>query len=195
MNMQSPSRSSTARLRPPSLPASPRSSAKNTPSPIAQAQEPYLVEMRDLFQGHTPVVLRPGSVEEVATILTLANDTANADRAAGRQYRPGRRADPAARRDRALAQSPRPHPRGRCDLEHDDLRGRRHACSARARLRPTPTGSIRSCCPRRAPAPSAAISPPMPAAPRRSPTASPARTRSASKSCSPTAACSTTSTS
>jgi FAD/FMN-containing dehydrogenase len=41
-----------------------------------QAQAPYLVEMRNLFQGHTPVVLRPSSVDEVAKILKLANDTA-----------------------------------------------------------------------------------------------------------------------
>ena len=31
-------------------------------------QAPYLVEMRGLFQGHTPVVLRPGSVDEVSAI-------------------------------------------------------------------------------------------------------------------------------
>ena len=43
-----------------------------------QAQQPYLVEMRDLYHGHTPVVLRPGSVEEVAAILKLANDTRTA---------------------------------------------------------------------------------------------------------------------
>jgi D-lactate dehydrogenase (cytochrome) len=41
-----------------------------------QAQEPYLVEMRNMFHGHTPVVLRPTSVEEVALILKLANETA-----------------------------------------------------------------------------------------------------------------------
>ena len=40
------------------------------------AQAPYLVELRGLYQGHTPVVLRPSSVEEVARILKLANDTA-----------------------------------------------------------------------------------------------------------------------
>jgi D-lactate dehydrogenase (cytochrome) len=40
-----------------------------------QSQTPYLVEMRDLFHGHTPVVLRPGTVEEVAAILKLANET------------------------------------------------------------------------------------------------------------------------
>ncbi|HEY7245934.1 MAG TPA: FAD-binding oxidoreductase [Xanthobacteraceae bacterium] len=41
--------------------------------PLAQA--PYLVEMRDLFRGYTPVVLRPGTVEEIAQILRLANET------------------------------------------------------------------------------------------------------------------------
>ncbi len=39
------------------------------------AQVPYLVEMRDLYHGETPMVLRPGSVEEVAAILKLANET------------------------------------------------------------------------------------------------------------------------
>jgi FAD/FMN-containing dehydrogenase len=43
-----------------------------------QAQVPYLVEMRDMFQGHTPMVLRPGSVAEVAAIVKLANDTSTA---------------------------------------------------------------------------------------------------------------------
>jgi FAD/FMN-containing dehydrogenase len=43
-----------------------------------QAQAPYLVEMRDMFRGHTPMVLRPGSVAEVAQILQLANATATA---------------------------------------------------------------------------------------------------------------------
>ena len=43
-----------------------------------EAQTPYLVEMRDLYHGHTPVVLRPGSVDEVAAILKLANETKTA---------------------------------------------------------------------------------------------------------------------
>src|SRR6202035_5262054 len=38
-------------------------------------QAPYLVEMRNMFQGHTPVVLRPVSVAEVAAILKLASNT------------------------------------------------------------------------------------------------------------------------
>ena len=41
-------------------------------------QEPYLREMRDLYQGHTPMVLRPGSVAEVSAILKLANETKTA---------------------------------------------------------------------------------------------------------------------
>ncbi len=41
-------------------------------------KEPYLVEMRDLFHGQTPVVLRPGSVEEVVSIVKLANETKTA---------------------------------------------------------------------------------------------------------------------
>jgi FAD/FMN-containing dehydrogenase len=42
------------------------------------AQAPYLVEMRDLYRGATPMVLRPGSVAEVSAILKLANDTGTA---------------------------------------------------------------------------------------------------------------------
>jgi FAD/FMN-containing dehydrogenase len=38
------------------------------------AQVPYLVELRDRWRGHTPLVLRPGSVQEVSQILTLANE-------------------------------------------------------------------------------------------------------------------------
>ncbi len=38
-------------------------------------QEGYLVEERGLYHGHTPLVLRPGSVAKVAAILRLANET------------------------------------------------------------------------------------------------------------------------
>lgn len=41
-------------------------------SPEDQAR--YLTEWRDLYVGRTPVVLRPGSVEEVSKILSIAND-------------------------------------------------------------------------------------------------------------------------
>src|SRR5581483_1992425 len=40
-----------------------------------QAQEPYLVEQRNLYRGRTPMVLRPASVAEVVQILKLANET------------------------------------------------------------------------------------------------------------------------
>src|SRR5262245_62613028 len=42
------------------------------------AQAPYLTEPRDMFRGTSPVVLRPGSVGEVAEILKLANETGTA---------------------------------------------------------------------------------------------------------------------
>src|SRR3954463_6207171 len=42
------------------------------------SQEPYLREMRDLYRGKTPMVLRPGSVAEVSAILKLANETKTA---------------------------------------------------------------------------------------------------------------------
>src|SRR6202035_3539463 len=41
-------------------------------------QAPSLVEMRNMLQGHTPVVLRPASVAEVSAILKRANDTGTA---------------------------------------------------------------------------------------------------------------------
>src|ERR1700677_1512180 len=40
-----------------------------------QAQTPYVIEMRDLYRGHTQMVLRPGSVAEVSRIVKLANET------------------------------------------------------------------------------------------------------------------------
>jgi FAD/FMN-containing dehydrogenase len=43
-----------------------------------QMQQSYLIELRGLYDGHTPVVLRPGSVDEVAAILKLANETKTA---------------------------------------------------------------------------------------------------------------------
>ena len=41
-----------------------------------QLQAPYVEERRDMFAGRTPLVLRPGSVAEVAAILKLASETA-----------------------------------------------------------------------------------------------------------------------
>jgi FAD/FMN-containing dehydrogenase len=45
--------------------------ALTEPSDIA----PYLVESRGLYKGETPLVLKPGSVEEVSQILKLASET------------------------------------------------------------------------------------------------------------------------
>ena len=44
----------------------------------AADQEPYLTEQRGLYRGHTQLVLRPGSTEEVAAILKLADETKTA---------------------------------------------------------------------------------------------------------------------
>ena len=41
----------------------------------ARAQEPYLVEPRNLYRGRTPLVLRPGTVAEIAAVLELADET------------------------------------------------------------------------------------------------------------------------
>ena len=38
-------------------------------------QVPYLVEERGLYQGHSPLILRPGTTEEVAAICKLATET------------------------------------------------------------------------------------------------------------------------
>ncbi len=40
----------------------------------AEDQQPYLHEWRDRYIGKTPVVLRPGSTDEVSRILALANE-------------------------------------------------------------------------------------------------------------------------
>ena len=40
----------------------------------ADDQASYLREWRDRYTGKTPVVLRPGSTEEVSRILALANE-------------------------------------------------------------------------------------------------------------------------
>src|SRR5438477_1027003 len=48
--------------------------ALTDPSEVA----PYVSEERGLYHGHTPLVLRPGSVAEVSAILKLASETATA---------------------------------------------------------------------------------------------------------------------
>ena len=63
--------------------------------------------MRDLYHGHTPVVLRPGSVAEVAAILKLANETTTAIVPQGGNTGLVGGQIAASRRDRAVAQPPR----------------------------------------------------------------------------------------
>jgi FAD/FMN-containing dehydrogenase len=41
----------------------------------ANDKEPYLVEWRGYYHGRTPAVVRPGSAQEIAAILKLANET------------------------------------------------------------------------------------------------------------------------
>ncbi len=36
---------------------------------------PFMIEQRDLYQGRSPLVLRPANVEEVSTIMKLASET------------------------------------------------------------------------------------------------------------------------
>lgn len=43
-----------------------------------QEMAPYLVEERGLYQGHSPMVLRPGSTAEVSAICQLASETKTA---------------------------------------------------------------------------------------------------------------------
>ena len=69
------------------------------------------------------------------------------DRAAGRQHRPGRRANPASRRDGSVADAARQDPRGRSRLQHHDGGGRRHAAARARGGGRRPTGSIRNCLP------------------------------------------------
>ena len=47
---------------------------KNAIVDVAE-QAPYLKEWRDLWKGHTPVVLRPATTAEVSAILKLAHET------------------------------------------------------------------------------------------------------------------------
>ena len=44
----------------------------------AHGQEPYLREWRDLWHGSTPLVLRPGSTDEVSRIMAIAHETGTA---------------------------------------------------------------------------------------------------------------------
>jgi D-lactate dehydrogenase (cytochrome) len=69
-------------MDPPPAPLSPELIARFTAIvgaryAVTEAQDlaPYLTEERNLYQGHSQLVLRPGSVEEVAAICRLASET------------------------------------------------------------------------------------------------------------------------
>ena len=70
--------------------------------------------MRDLYHGHTPVVLRPGSVEEVSAILKLANETRTAIVPQGGNTGLVGGQIPHHGEVRAVADAARQDPRGRC---------------------------------------------------------------------------------
>src|ERR1700733_12565500 len=158
-----------------------------------QSQTPYLVEMRDLFRGHTPAVLRPGTVEEVAAILKLANETktpivpqgGNTGLVGGQIPHHNEIALSVNRIDRIREVDPASNT---ITVESGvTLQRTREAAAAVDRLYP-------QLLPSEGPSPTGANSPPKAAAPGRWGTASHARTRSGLKWCSPTAACSTIST-
>ena len=62
-------------------------------------QAGYLREWRDLYVGKTPVVLRPGSTDEVSRNSGAGQRTRHRRCSARRQYRPGRRANSVDRGD------------------------------------------------------------------------------------------------
>ena len=158
-------------------------------------QAAYLHEMRDRWVGTTPLVLRPETTEQVSAILKLANETRTAIVPQGGNT--GLVGGQIPFNNEIVLSLNRMTAIRELDpvIEHHHGGSRRHA-RARARSRSRrPTGSIRNCCRAKAPAPSAAISRPMPAAPQRSRMASRARMRSASKWCWRTGACCTISTS
>jgi D-lactate dehydrogenase (cytochrome) len=145
---------------------------------------PYVTEERDLFHGHSPLVLRPGSTAEVAAICRLAGahrialvpQGGNTGLVGGQTPHHGEVVISLRRMDR---------------IRDIDTASNTMTCEAGVVLQVAQqraSGCSRCRSARKAAAPSAAISPPMPAAPRRWPMAWPARWRSGSRWCWPTAA-------
>ncbi len=112
-------------------------------------------------------------------------------RASGRKHRARRRADAGRERppDRSFAATSRSGSRGRSRIRRHDARGRRDACAVRRRSRSRSIAIFPCRSPRKAVAPSAAISRPMPAACMCWPMARRAISRSDWKSRSPTDDC------
>ena len=156
-------------------------------------QLPYLREWRDMYEGRA--VARAAARHDRGSLADPgARQRARHPRgAAGRQYRPRRRPDADARRDRALGRPPQARARARSRRLHHDGRGRPDAGRGPGRGRRASTACFRSACRRRAAARSAATSAPTPAASACWPTATRASWCSASRWCWPTAASGTAS--
>ena len=152
---------------------------------------PYVTEERDLFHGRSPLVLRPGSTAEVSAICKLATEHrialvpqgGNTGLVGGQTPHNGEVVVSMRRLDK---------------IREIDAASNTMTCEAgvvlqiaQQRGRATSTGCFRCRSAPREAAPSAAISPPMPAAPLRWPMASRARWRSGSKWCWPTGGSST----
>ena len=149
---------------------------------------PYLTEERDLYHGSSPLVLRPGSTAEVSAICRLATEQrialvpqgGNTGLVGGQTPHHGEVVVSMRRMDR---------------IRDVDAASNTMTCEAGVVLQvaqqapATSTACFRCRSAPKEAAPSAAISPPMPAAPPRWPMAWRARWRSGSKWCWPTGAC------
>ena len=148
---------------------------------------PYVTEERDLFHGRSPLVLRPGSTAEVSAICKLASEHkialvpqgGNTGLVGGQTPHHGEVVVSLRRLDK---------------IREIDPASNTMTCEAgvvlqiaQAARQPKSTACSRCRSAPKEAAPSAAISPPMPAAPRRWPMAWRARWRSGWKWCSPTA--------
>ena len=163
--MNEVARVSTVAPRPPCSPASRRSSGEKYAITDPQAQAPYLVEMRDMFRGRTRRWCC-GRARSPKCRRSSSSPTRPRRRSCRRAATPGWSAARSRMHGEVVLSL------NRLDrIREVDATSNTITCEAgvtlraRARRPRRSTGSIRCCCRRRAPAPSAAISPPMPAAP------------------------------
>ena len=136
-------------------------------------QQPFLHELRGLYEGRAALVLRPGSTRRGRADPFRRQRGPHRRRPAGRQHRSRRRPDPISRREPggAVAVAADARARCRCGGRHHDRRGRRHLGRRASRCRRAPIACFRSACRRRGAARSAACWRPTPAASACSPTA------------------------
>ena len=110
---------------------------KATRSPIRRRRSPTSSSSATSITATRRVVLRPGSAAEVAAILKLANETRTAIVPQGGNTGLVGGQMPHNGEIVLSLNAPRPHPRGRSDLEHHDLRGRRRRSAAAQKRRPS----------------------------------------------------------